>query len=580
MQSSVSFGALRRLGEGAFRIVWFGNIVRGTTTDGVTVIFSPSRMTPSTGEETCDLSKRTSVVLPVAYLRKFRIGDIWEGGKWTGRRDTQTRETFHLDIAENSTAVMPVGVPLNSDQVSPQYLLPFSDFQGHRDHTHTQCVRIALQDGSMLVVPCMELVRFYFGASGSFLKRLFSGAFALDHFYSNARLNQKNRTASIELAPDLPGVAAATVARIAFCSQARSAARWIVNSSIATAANGLMYYPKTTFPFFGKTDLTAYGRWIIHGKFRIFLAEQLSCCTHPFPFDTLYYSTACSLVKLGVTGKDPALSTGTVDSNHSNGLQSAIHLTDAPVSSTLQNIGLPTDDEDDLCFPDLANKKIRRVGKPKQTAGSSKPEISSKELGVGTETSSSTLRGAELAVDLDEVALDGLPPPDAAAVIEHAVRANAAAKPGYMTWLPIAGQETNARIRNEAFVRGDAIIRNDPEKRLQNIWAGVIEVRFDPIAAPVLVLIRDNITEDADDHVLLLRLEPSSIVEDIDSYSRLFATGKQSEAYTRSILEMVGSQRATDLTAILRRLSLIVPALLRKISDKPPAVTVFSEIDR
>lgn len=573
MRSSVSFNTLRKLGEGLFRIVWFGNIVRGTTADGITVVFAPSRVAPSTGEETCDLSKRISIVLPVAYLRKFRIGDIWEDCRWTGRRDTLTRETFRLDISEDSTAVMPVGVPLNSDRINPHYLLPFSDFEGHRGHTHAQCVRVALEDGSTLVVPCMELVRFYFGASGSFLKRLFSGAFALDRLYSDARLNQKNRTASIELAPDLSGVAATTVARIAFCAQARSAARWIVNSSVATAANRLIYYPKTTFPFVGKTDLTAYGRWIIHGDSRIFLAEQLSRCTHPFPFDTLYYSTTRSLVRPGVAGKEPTPSTDTVDSNRPNGPQPATYLTDAPVSSVLQNLGLPADEEGDLCFPDLANKMVRRVGRPKQPAGASKPEASREEFGVGTETSSSTLRGAELAIDLDEVALDGLPPPDAAAVIERAVSANAAAKAGYMAWQSIAGQEDSTGSHKETFVRGDMIIKDDHDRRLQNIWAGVIEVKFNPIIAPVLVLVRDNITEDADDHVLLLRLEPSNMAEDIDKYCRLFAAGKQSEAYTRNILEMIESQRATDLAAILRRLSMIVPAILQRISDQPAKIT-------
>lgn len=361
MQSSVSFNALRRLGDGSFRIVWFGNIVRGKTADGITVVFAPSKVSPSTGEEACDLSKRISIVLPVAYLRKFRIGDIWEDARWTGRRDTQTRETFRLDISKSSSTVMPVGVPLNGDRnINLQYLLPFSDFEGHRDHTHAQCVRIALADSSTLVVPCMELVRFYFGASGSFLKRLFSGAFALDRLYSDARINKKNRTASIELATDLSGVAATTVARIAFCEQARSAARWIVNSSVATAANRLIYYPKTTFPFFGTTDLTAYGRWISHGDSRIFLAEQLSRCTHPFPFDTLYYSTSRSLVKLGITGKEPEPSGGTKDTNHTNASQPTIDLSDAPISSVLQNCGLPGDDGGGLCFPDLANKIVAK----------------------------------------------------------------------------------------------------------------------------------------------------------------------------------------------------------------------------
>lgn len=563
MQSSISFSSLKKLGNGTFRLAWFGNIIRGTTSDGVNVVFAPYMVAQSTGEEVCDLSKRISVALPIAYLRKFRIGDIWESGGWTGRRDTQTRETFRLDISHDSTEVMPVGVPVNSNRNNPKYLLPFSDFEGHRDHTHSQCVRIALKDGAMLVIPCMEILRFYFGASGSFLKRLFSGAFALDRLYSDARLNPKTRVASIDLAPDLPGVAAATVARIAFCSQANSAARWIVNSGIANAANQLIYYPKTTFPFFGETNLTAYGRWILHGNSRTFLAEQLSQCTHPFPFDKLYYSTTRSLIKPGMAGKALAKPADNVGTGNGGCSESAISLTDAPISSTLLNMGLPADD-DDLCFPDLANKFIRRICKPKPAVGNMKQEISRYELGGGAETSSSTIRGAEIATNLEEIRLDRYPLPDAAAVIERAVRANDTANPGYMVWQSILGQDRYEKGDKTAFAPGNAIVTDNNDRRLQNVWAAVFKVRIDPIAVPVLVLLRDNITEDADDHVVLLRLDPSRVHENVAEYCRLFAAGNQSKAFVDNLLEMIESQRASDLVTILRKLSMVPGKLIRR----------------
>jgi len=464
---------------------------------------------------------------------------------------------------------MPVGVPLNSDQNNPQYLLPFTDFEGHREHTHAQCVRIAVDSRSMLVIPCMELIRFYFGASGSFLKRLFSGAFALDRLYSDARMNQKSRIANITLAPDLSGVAAATVARIAFCSQARSAASWIVNSGVATAANRHSYYPKTTFPFFGKTELTACGRWITHGDSRTFLAEQLSRCTHPFPFNSLYYSTTRSLVKPNAVIKESTPSAATVDVSQSNRLEPTIHLTDARISSALQEMGMLADDESDLCFPDLANKRINRVGKSTLPANTANPKASQEELGVGFETSSSTLRGVELAIDLDEIALDGVPLPDAAEMFERAVSANSATRDGYMTWRPITNQKEGLEKGDETFSRGDTIIKDNHDQRLKNIWAGVIQLRFDPIVAPVLVLVRDNVVEDADDHILLLRLEPSNLHQEISKYCLLFAAREKPKAYLGNILDMIRSQRAVDLVSILRRLSTIAPDLLRRISYVP-----------
>lgn len=554
----VTLAALKKLGKVSHRIVWFGNIFRGRSSDGINVIFSPCAPSLSTGEEECDFSKRTSVPLPVAYLRKFRIGDIWENCRWTGRRDTQARASFRLDISKHSAEVMPIGVPINNDHANPTYLLPFSHFGGHRDHTHAQCLRIALEDGSTLIIPCMELVRFYFGASGSFLKRLFSGAFALDRLYANARINRKTGAASIDLAPDLSGVAAATIARIAFNSQARSAARWIVNSGVATAANRSSYYPKTTFPFYGQTELTVYGRWIIHGGSRTFLAEQLSRCTHPFPFDTLFYSTSRSLLTAGKPGGRTKLATKNSPVCAADTSEAAILLTDDPISNTLQSMGISAEDEGAPSFPDLANKRVCRVGK-KKPGKTTASQSTHDELGAGAETSSSQVRGAEVASDLEEILLDGLPPPDAAEMVERAISLNAAAKPGYMAWRSMSGEQEP----QESFVRCDVLLKDDSDRQLQNVWAGIFEVKIGTIVAPALALVRDNITEDADDHILLLRLDPLNIRRNVDKYCRMYAAGSRLDVYGEDMLERIESQRATDLYGLLRRLSMIARKLLQ-----------------
>lgn len=200
MQSPPTFSALKKLGPGTFRVSWFGNVVRSNTADSVVVMFAPREISTETGEVGFAYNKCIPVPLPVAYLRKFRIGDIWENGNFTGSRDLQALETFQLNISPQTATVLPAGAPLSGDRPSPEYPLPFSAFQGHRDHTHSQCVRIQLGDGSIFIVPCMELVRFYFGSSGSFLKRLFSGAFALNNLYARATLNPITKVANIALA--------------------------------------------------------------------------------------------------------------------------------------------------------------------------------------------------------------------------------------------------------------------------------------------------------------------------------------------------------------------------------------------
>lgn len=559
MQSTLALSALKRLGKGAYRIAWFGNIVRKTTLDGVSVVFTPLSIDPSTGEERSDVFKHIPVMVPIAFLRALRIGDIWEDCRWTGRRDTRAKETFHLDVTENNTAVMPAGALTEKDSSNPKFLLPFSAFAGHREHTNSQCLRIALQDGASLVIPCMELIRFYFGASGSFLKRLLSGPFALERLYTDARLNPRSGTANIELAPDLHGVAATTVARIAFCKQAASAARWIVNSGVASAANRLDYYPKTNFPFHGKTDLTAYGRWIIDGNSRTFLAEQLSSCTHPFPFETLFYTTRQTLTKSDV-GIDPTRSPEKMDTSNSDRKEAAIQLTDGPISSSLQSMGIPSCDEATLSFPDLANKKIRRVKNATQPPFSSKSKEPNAELGAGFATSSSTMRGAELATDLDEISIDELPPPDAALQIENQVRTIGTSSRGdYLTWWPII-DPYQFDTHQQAFVRCDRIFKDNNDRQLQNIWAGLIQIRIFSISLCVLVLVRDNATEDAENNVLMLRLERENLEEDIEICCRTFAAGAKPEAYTVHAIDMLHPKWTLKLRIALDRLAAAYPS--------------------
>lgn len=554
MTSFLRFSALSRLGDGLFRVVWFGNVIGTNKVDRVIVVFSPCEINFATGELACDLSKRFPVSIPVAYLNEFRIGDLWRGGSWTGKSDNQSLETFELEISEQSVSVMPIGSPLNGAQGVPRYILPFDQFMGHKEHTGSQCARIALPDDSQLVIPCVELIRFYFGASGSFLKRLFSGVFALDRLYTNARLNPQSLVGSIDLASDLAGVAAATVARIAFDSQARSAARWIVNSNVAASVNSVSYYPKTTFPFFGKTELTAHGRWISNGTERIFLAEKIAKCTHPFPFDSLFYTTSKTLKEASAVLR--SANCGENPSDNSPGtLEPHLQLTDGSISSVLQNVKLGITEESETCFPDLALKRIRRVKCKSNPTAITRNDSSPDELGAGHDTSTSKIRGAEVSANDQEIFLDGTPPPDAAEVFERAVGWNQAASANYMTWLSLDDSHTEAP--KNAFTPGNMVLQGCTVAALENIWAGLLKVTKRGDASLILVLVRDNLTEDAADHICLVRLDSEDVTAQIEKYCLAFSTRNPSDEFDRQVLRILESRQALSLHSLLRNLSML-----------------------
>ncbi len=550
------FPALKPL-KGPHRIEWFGQIYQGTATS-IALVFSPWGTDPATGELRSNPAERSTLLMPAPFLNLFRIGDIWEDGRFTGQRDISTRETFHLDVREGSAKIMPAGAPLGEDSgPHAEYPLPFAVFGAHRDHTHAYCARIEIDPNTMLVIPCMELVRFYFGASGSFLKRLFSGAFALDKLFFRKRRGANSSVVNIDLADDLPGSAAATVARIAFDTQARNAAAWIVNSGTSASANKKRYYPKTTFPFYGETDLTVDGRWIEQNGRRVFLAEQIKCCTHPFPFDTLFYTTRKSPLNSKRDSASPKQDSGTAADESVTG-NVEHQLEEGLVSSTLQPIGIPVEAEIDEPFPDLASKKIRR-SKSDAERGYFRPSADIQpELATGRETTSVDTRAAEVMQEMeedifDEAFIEELPT-QAVEAFKEAFGAFRSAGSRHYRLMPPIPIDPSDPMRPGPFVRGSDVCSGGG-RQLDRVWCAVITSRDNPVGL-TLVLVRDGDQEEYEDHLLLVGVDQTDkAISTIQRYCREFAEQRLSSQLMESILVSKHTHLATDIYSLLRGMS-------------------------
>lgn len=566
MNEHVVVRAMEGLGDGAYRIDWFGQIFRGTAS-GVAVVLSRWRVDPDTGEVGSDPSARTSVIIPVAFLRMFRIGDIWERGRFTGRSDVRKKETFGLAIGPDSVKVRPAGAPLEGDLRWPVFPLPFAEFDGHREHTQAFCASIHLADDATLVIPCMELVRFYFGASGAFLKRLFSGAFALDNLCTGVRFNPGTGAANIDLANDLPGAAAATVARIALDRQARSAAAWIVNSSVAASANGARYYPKTTVPFLGETELTVLGRWLDTSGHRVFLAEQVSRCTHPFPFGSLYYTTSRSPLAPTRTPGPPDLDPPS-DQSTASEAETDLRLDEGIVSGQLQPVGIAVDGEADDPFPDLLLKKIRRVKSEEERRGGCRKREELPTVGIGEDSVSSDMRAAEVTEPsslpiFDEASVEEAPS-EAIEAFSGAIQVYARAGGHYTLKCPV---EADARHkRHGEFVEGSALCPL-PDSRLTDVWCSTVEIgEIYPVRT--LALVRGDITREYGDHLTLVQLSESDDHSDeIAAHVRAFALGTLEQTARDRILFTKHTQLLGSLSSLLRGLSVAADLAIRRRSD-------------
>ena len=256
----------------------------------------------------------------VGTLPLLRAGDLWADGVLISQPEYQV-ETFQNLLIDASTSSI---IKAGSATEPGKFLIPFRDHPGHMGGTQANCAVVALTDGRRLLVPCMELIRFYFGSSSSLLSRIFTPLFEKEHLFSRLVRSTSGARMELDLAEGIPGASAEDVGRIAGSQRAWRAAKSVSTSCARALAAGQHAYPVSHFPFEGRTDLVASGQWVGDER-QTFLVYHLRSCSHPFPFRSLKYSVPPR------EKKEPKQAR--------NGVDDALRLSPkAPRSSTLQEL--------------------------------------------------------------------------------------------------------------------------------------------------------------------------------------------------------------------------------------------------
>lgn len=287
-----AFDVLVREDGTALRIDWFGNV-------GNSLRFGPeqralkvscSRWRPGLEWAVSANDDRQEIEIPIAILPHIRLGDVWQDGGFVESAPL-TRLLFQdLLVDEQTTEVLPSGLPYSPPGGAAAYVLPFNVFNVHRDHTRSWIARIQVDPDTVMVVPSLELFRFYFGATGSVLEGVMSGGDAEQRLYHAAYISRTSNAANIVLGMGMPAAAAPTVARIALDDEAKKAFFTLVKGGRIAGLNRTDWQPRMGFPFTGKTNLTVDGLWLDTPGQRTFVALRVVRCTYPHPFERLYYS--------------------------------------------------------------------------------------------------------------------------------------------------------------------------------------------------------------------------------------------------------------------------------------------------
>jgi len=273
---------------GLWRIDWFGDVSfpdlgERYTEPSVCVALSdvsaPLLARPQTQQQ---------VWLPVGFLPRLRIGDLWQHG-YLEEEASAHRETFvDVDITPDTTKLIRAGVSEDG-----HFFLPLGEHAQHRGHTQSYCVIVTLPDRRRLVVPCWELISFYFGTSSKLISLLFKPDLQKNMLFEHTGYHQETGRLFIDLAEGVSGYAAADVGRIAMSNVAWHAAQQVGRSCVTAKASGGKIYPRSGFPFRGLTTLSASGVWVSHAgeADATFVVHQLHSCSHPFAFKSLRFST-------------------------------------------------------------------------------------------------------------------------------------------------------------------------------------------------------------------------------------------------------------------------------------------------
>ncbi len=278
-------------GKTKWRISWFGEVAFPNRMirrrqPSVLVHLTAVKSAPS-GQETAG-SFQKSAWVSVGILPSLNIGDIWQDGYLLRRAKDGLEQFSDIEINAKSAKCIKAGFSLEDGN----FLLPLAEYPWHMVSTHSHCICVELPAGKRLIIPCMEIARFYFGSSSKFFTQLFLPPLTRNSLYSNPVYEPKIGRLTIDLANGVSGRSAADIGRLCRDPVAWKSAVRIGASMLDKSRSGQPCHIQTTFPFEGKTTLQASGQWLSLGDTprQTFIVHSIHSCSHPFPFKQMRYN--------------------------------------------------------------------------------------------------------------------------------------------------------------------------------------------------------------------------------------------------------------------------------------------------
>ncbi|MBE0506990.1 MAG: hypothetical protein IBX50_09770 [Marinospirillum sp.] len=286
--------------DGRFwRVDWLGAVLPNpniSTEPGFQVVLSPFKENPLASDSKAlaainatYVDQQKAIQLGVGQLPLIDIGSIWFNGYKQNKFAGKVEFFTDLLINPSTTQVVPA-----LHKVNDFSLIPFSSYRFGKAGAGSQLIAVS-SDGYpyKILIPAMELIRFYYAVSTHLSHALFTGVFqhnlnAIINVDRSQYLPDDDRVI-LGLRQEITDEEAWVIARIRRSKEAAGGCKRIYDEVLRDGINRGYVHPSSCFPFEGKTSIRARVKWLrdsINSPWHC-LVLSLEQCSAPMPYSEL-----------------------------------------------------------------------------------------------------------------------------------------------------------------------------------------------------------------------------------------------------------------------------------------------------
>lgn len=236
-----------------------------------------------------DLSQQKVIHIGVGQLPLIPTGSIWRDGLCQDTFAGKNSAFRSLFISSKTTQIITAVHKENGKNI-----IPYNAYRIGKAGVGSKLVAVERNgDAFGILIPVMELVRFYYAVSTNIAHALFSGAFQhnLDTLINVERsyYDAEEDRVVLGLRQHVTDEEGWVIARILRSKEAGGACRQIYNGVLKDAINRGFTHIESGFPFTGATDIKARVKWIRQAENSPWrcLVLSLEHCTALLPYSQL-----------------------------------------------------------------------------------------------------------------------------------------------------------------------------------------------------------------------------------------------------------------------------------------------------